>query len=368
MAEPPTLPTRLLWNLADALATLPRTSRSLVSSRRNRTMTTVMAGVTSVALLAVLGACGDDPAPDASDGDSPSPSVSASAEPSPTPTTSDAAASGDLPTVTGDFGEVPEVTVPDTDPPTDLMVEVLDEGKGRTVESGDVVVVNYLGARWEDGETFDSSFDRGPFGFGTGSGRVIPAWDSGLVGMKAGSRVLMVAPPDQAYGDQSPGGIIEPGDTLVFVIDIIGVHDASETAKGEPAPTEDDSLPYVSITPKEPQIVIPQGDPVNRLIAIPVVVGDGPKVKQGDTIVVQYKGVLWRNGKQFDASWGSQPFATSIGVGAVVSGWDKGLVGKTVGSRVMLVIPPKDGYGSTGSGAIKPTDTMVFAVDILAAY
>ena len=114
---------------------------------------------------------------------------------------------------------------------------------------------------------------------------------------------MLVTPPDQAYGDSPPGDPIQPGDTLVFVVDMLGAHKAGETAKGEPAPTEDDSLPYVSITPKEPEIVMPAGDPVNRLIAIPVVVGDGPKVQKGQTIVVQYKGALWRTGKEFDSSW-----------------------------------------------------------------
>ena len=100
------------------------------------------------------------------------------------------------------------------------------------------------------------------------------------------------------------------------------------------------ACPYVSITPKAPEIVIPAGDPPNRLIAIPVVVGDGPEVEKGDTVVVQYKGVLWRNGKEFDSSWSrEQPFVTAIGQGAVIPGWDKGLVGQTVGSRVMLVDP-----------------------------
>jgi peptidylprolyl isomerase len=105
------------------------------------------------------------------------------------------------------------------------------------------------------------------------------------------------------------------------------------------------------------------------LIAIPVVVGDGPEVKKGDTVVVQYKGVLWRNGAEFDSSWSrNQPFVFTIDQGAVISGWDKGLVGQTVGSRVMLVIPPKDGYGDAGQGPIKGTDTLVFAVDILGSY
>jgi peptidylprolyl isomerase len=86
--------------------------------------------------------------------------------------------------------------------------------------------------------------------------------------------------------------------------------------------------------------------------------------------MVQYTGVIWRTKKVFDSSWTrKQPYTTPIGVGQVIKGWDTGLVGQTVGSRVLLVVPPADGYGSAGSSAagIKGTDTLVFVVDIIAA-
>ncbi|MFL6182013.1 MAG: FKBP-type peptidyl-prolyl cis-trans isomerase [Actinomycetes bacterium] len=326
---------------------------------------------TSVVVLVGTTACGSDPETTTTSSDtSASPSVSSdSASPSPSKASSSSDGEAAMPTVKGGFGKPPTITVPDADPPSDLVVKVLSEGDGADVASGDLIVVDYLGVRWDDGATFDSSFDRGPAGFSIGTGAVIPGWDAGLVGLPVGSRVMLVAPPDQAYGDTPPGDPIQAGDTLVFVIDILGAHKADETAKGEPAPTEDDSLPSVSITPKEPEIVMPSADPVNRLIALPVVVGDGPKVQKGQTIVVQYKGALWRTGKEFDSSWSrGQPYAVSIGTGSVIPGWDKGLVGQTVGSRVLLVVPPKDGYGKAGQGPIKGTDTMVFAVDILGAY
>lgn len=345
---------------------------SAVSTARTKT---VIAVGGAFVLVAALAACGsstdssDTPNADASSSSSadgsgtPSPSTSASSSTEP-------AASGALPTVKGGFGETPTITVPDAEPPTDLVVKTLSQGDGLAVKSGETMVVNYAGVRWEDGQPFDSSFDRGaPAGFGIGVGAVIPGWDSGLVGVKAGTRVLMVLPPDQAYGDQPPGEPIQAGDTLVFVVDVLGSHAGDEAASGAPAPTEDDSLPAVSLSSKAPEITIPAGDPATRLIAIPVVVGDGPEVKKGDTLVVQYKGVLWRNGQEFDSSWSrKQPFVTAIGQGNVIPGWDKGLVGQTVGSRVMLVVPPKDGYGPDGQGPIKGTDTMVFAVDILGAY
>lgn len=320
-------------------------------------------------LVATLAACGDDsgssadPAASASSSDSQSTSPSQSA-------TGQPAATGELPTVDGDFGKAPTITVPDAEPPSELVVKTLSEGDGPAVKSGETIVVNYAGVRWDDGQTFDSSFDRGaPAGFAIGVQAVIPGWDAGLVGVKAGSRVLMVLPPDQAYGDNPPGDPIQAGDTLVFVVDVLGSHAADEAASGAPAPTEDDSLPSVSISAKAPEIVIPPGDPSNKLIVIPVVVGDGPKVEKGDTIVVQYKGVLWRTGKEFDSSWSrGAPLVTAIGEGMVIPGWDTGLVGQTVGSRVMLVVPPKEGYGDAGQGTIKGTDTMVFAVDILGTY
>ncbi|MCZ3386999.1 MAG: FKBP-type peptidyl-prolyl cis-trans isomerase [Actinomycetia bacterium] len=323
----------------------------------------------ALVLVAMLAGCGDDPDPVSE----PLPSASSSSSPSASASESgndEPAASGELPTVDGEYGQPPTITVPDGAPPSDLVVKTLSQGSGPSVEAGETIVVDYAGVRWEDGQTFDSSFDRGsPVGFGIGVGASIPGWDTGLVGVKAGTRVLMVLPPDEAYGDTSPGEPIQAGDTLVFVVDVLGSHAGNEAAGGEPAPTEDDSLPYVSITPKEPQIVPPAGDPSSRLIVMPVVVGDGPGVKNGDTVVVQYKGVLWRNGEEFDSSWSrKEPFVTTIGQGAVIPAWDKGLVGQTVGSRVMLVFPPKDGYGEAGSGQIKGTDTMIFAVDILGTY
>jgi peptidylprolyl isomerase len=336
-----------------------------------RRRTSLVALGSALVLLATLTACGDDTDPAAEPVTSSSSSASASPSGSASATTSEtSSATGELPTVKGGFGQAPTISVPDAEPPSDLVVKTLEQGKGPATKAGETIVVNYAGVRWDDGQVFDSSFDRGaPAGFGIGVGAVIPGWDSGLVGVKAGTRVLMVLPPDQAYGDTPPGDPIQAGDTLVFVVDVLGSHAGNAAAKGDPAPTEDDSLPYVSITPRAPEIVVPPGSPSKQLIVIPVVVGKGAKVQKGDTVVVQYKGVLWRNGKEFDSSWSrEQPFVTTIGQGAVIPGWDKGLVGQTVGSRVMLVVPPKDGYGSAGQGEIKGTDTMVFAVDILGAY
>lgn len=326
------------------------------------------------ALPLALMACGS--ADDAAAPASPVSSTSSDAtDASATPSDSESATNSPgsdtaaLPDVSGDFGEPPQITVPDAEPPSELQVETLSKGDGAKVTSGQTIVVNYAGVRWEDGETFDSSFDGGgPAGFAIGVGAVIKGWDQGLVGQTVGSRVLLVIPPDLAYGDQAQGPI-QAGDTLVFVVDILGAHSGTETARGELTPTEDDALPAVTVLPKKPEIFVPPGNPPPNLVAVPVVTGSGPKVQSGDTVVVQYLGVTWSKGKEFDSSWSrSEPFVTPIGDGQVIAGWDQGLVGQTVGSRVLLVIPPKLGYGSQGSGSIKPGETLVFAVDILGTY
>jgi peptidylprolyl isomerase len=118
---------------------------------------------------------------------------------------------------------------------------------------------------------------------------------------------------------------------------------------------------------------VPGGNPPANLTTKVLIKGTGPAVADGNTVVVQYVGAIWRNGDQFDSSWKrSQPFGFAIGASPsqVIAGWDKGLAGQTVGSRVMLVIPPADGYGKAGSpqAHIKPTDTLVFVVDILGAF
>ena len=280
---------------------------------------------------------------------------------------------GALPTVTGGFGEVPEITVPDTDPPADLQTVVLEEGDGPEVVAEQLLVVDYAGVTWDGGESFDSSFDRGqPAAFPIGVGAVIPGWDSGLVGQTIGSRVLLVIPPDLAYGDNPPtGSPITAGATLVFVVDILAQHAGDDSAAGEATPIEDDGVPVLTVPPGEPELKIPPGKAPPKILAESVVTGDGPVVEAGQLLVVQYVGKVWRTGKTFDSSWRrGQPAGFAIGVGGVIPGWDSGLVGKTVGSRVLLVLPPDQAYGDNPppNSGIQPGDTLVFGVDILGAY
>jgi peptidylprolyl isomerase len=118
--------------------------------------------------------------------------------------------------------EKPEVDFPEGPPPSDLEVTDRSEGEGRIAEPGSTAVVHYVGVSYSTGEQFDSSWDRGdPFAFPLGAGSVIAGWDRGVVGMRVGGRRRLVIPPDLAYGDRGAGAAIAPGETLIFVVDLL---------------------------------------------------------------------------------------------------------------------------------------------------
>jgi len=117
----------------------------------------------------------------------------------------------------------------------------------------------------------------------------------------------------------------------------------------------------------KPSIQLPAATKPAALVAQPLITGAGPAVKTGQTITVHYSGWLW-DGTLFDSSWErGSTFSTTIGSGEVIKGWETGLVGKTVGSQILLVVPSALGYGATANGSIPGGSTLVFVVDILNA-
>ncbi len=118
----------------------------------------------------------------------------------------------------------PTVTIPDTPAPTDLVKDDLEVGSGDEAVAGQSVKVHYVGVAWSDGQEFDSSWNRNdPFDFTLGAGQVIQGWDQGVAGMKVGGRRRLTIPPAMGYGSRGAGGAIKPNETLVFVVDLLGV-------------------------------------------------------------------------------------------------------------------------------------------------
>jgi FKBP-type peptidyl-prolyl cis-trans isomerase len=280
------------------------------------------------------------------------------------------ASSTPIPAVTAGaaFGEKPTVAKGSGNPPGNLVVKTLSQGNGPTVKKGDFVSANYLGQLWNSDQPFDNSFDRGqPLAIQAGAGQVIKGWDQGLMGQKVGSRIEMSIPPDLAYGAQGQPPTIPANSTLVFVVDIVKSTGGGGTAKGVVHPQNDASLPKIGTNTdgKAPSIDLPKVSPPKNLVANYVIEGAGPAVKSSDTVLVQYKGVLWDGGKQFDSTYDrGQP--ASLPLNSVVPGYAQGMTGKKVGSRVLIVIPPKLGYGTQGQPPTIPANsTLIFSVDII---
>jgi peptidylprolyl isomerase len=278
--------------------------------------------------------------------------------------------------VSGGFGKAPKVTIPDAKADSKLTVRTLVTGTGAAFGKTDAFVGNYAIYLWSgtSHRLLQSTFKAGgkPTLF---AGTLLPGLETALVGKKMGSRVLAVIPPKDGFGttgDAQAG--IKPTDTLVFVVDMIKDFSGTASASGQPVSSGGSGLPTVTAAPgSAPVIKVPGTKPPATLISKVLIRGTGPAVAPGDTVVVQYVGVNWRTGQAFDSSWKrAQPFGFTIGANPsqVIKGWDQGLDGQTVGSRVLLVIPPADGYGKAGSpqAGIKGSDTLVFVVDILGAF
>ncbi|MFJ3335821.1 FKBP-type peptidyl-prolyl cis-trans isomerase [Streptomyces sp. NPDC086766] len=332
--------------------------------RRRSLLLSVPAG------LVTLAACGNDKADSGKASDSASPSASASA---PSAAPSPKIVSGPLPAITAGakFGEKPTVAKGSGEPSKDLAVKTVVAGGGRPVAEGDYVQANYLGQVWATAKVFDNSYDRKtPLLIKLSQGTIIDGWRYGLAGKKVGSRVQMAVPPTWGYGKQgNPQAGIKGSDTLVFVVDVVDTFNAKSSAKGKDVPQNDAALPKVGTNTdgQAPSVDVSKKPAPKKLVAEYVIEGDGEEVAADNTVLVQYKGVLWDSGKEFDSTYGRHAL-TSFSLQQVVKGWAQGLTGKKVGSRVLIVIPPSLGYGENPppNSGIKKDSTLVFSVDILA--
>ncbi|MGW2252517.1 FKBP-type peptidyl-prolyl cis-trans isomerase [Kitasatospora sp. NPDC001660] len=277
-----------------------------------------------------------------------------------------------LPTIAGDFGKKADIQVPSDQPDGSFVVKVLSEGTGPKVDKSNWTTVDYTAKNWNTGKDIPSSFDQGQKQqiFQAGTDALIPALDQAVLGKKAGSRVLVVAPPAAAFGAQGkPDMSIGAKDNLIFVIDIRNTTAPDATVSGTVTPPPA-GFPQVKDNGKKPADITPvagAADPTELKTHV-LIKGTGPVVEKGEKVVVQYTGALFKDGKVFDSSLGKgQAFSFPVGGGQVIQGWDQGLAGQTVGSRVELVIPAALAYGDKGQGDIPANAPLVFVVDILDA-
>jgi FKBP-type peptidyl-prolyl cis-trans isomerase len=278
--------------------------------------------------------------------------------------------------VSGAFGKAPSFSVPKAKPAATKQIKELIHGSGAAVTKDGFVVLQLVGYKWSasGGKELLNTYRKGMPALGPASRLTgLPALDNELTGRKAGSRIQLTL-PYRDVGDQIAQQIqLARTDDFVVTVDVVATFGKTAAAQGTPQKVDDKSLPAVTAGPagKPPTVKIPAVAEPSKLQVKTLIQGTGPVVAKGRTLVVQYHGELWRNGSVFDSSWQrGMPAAFPIGVGQVIPGWDKGLVGQKVGSRVLLVVPPKDAYGAKGTpdGKIKGTDTLVFVIDILGSY
>jgi peptidylprolyl isomerase len=250
----------------------------------------------------------------------------------------------DLPSVAGSFGTKPSFSFPTKTAPPTLKSTVLRAGKGAVVAKGDLLVADYLGQVW-GGKVFDNSYDRKvPTGFVIGSGKVIPGWDSVLVGKKIGDRVLMSIPPADGYGAQgnSQAGILGT-DTLVFVVDIVASYgpSAAGDSKAVRQPVKTPGVTVKGALGAVPTVAVAKGTkgPAKPTVTV-LAKGSGQPVATG-VLILQYVAVGY-DGQSAGSTWkDGAPSAFPVS-DSPTTPFDA-LRGVPLGSRVLLQLPAATG-------------------------
>jgi len=305
-------------------------------------------------VLVTLTAC--SPATDAADCDAPVSSGAAS----------------DLVSVTGDFGSVPQVDFPTPLKTDSTQRSQIIEGDGPGLVLGQKVQVDLSVFNGTTGESIEkSSYDGETTANFVLNDATIAGLTDGLLCAQVGSRIAVVASPEDAFGPA--GGNADIGvaedDSIVFVLDVVKSY---LTQADGAAQLPEAGLPAVVLAEDgTPGVIVPSADPPTDLEVGVLKKGDGDVVEDGAIVTVHYTGVIWDSKTVFDSSWAKGSPAAFVAAdgttteGGVIPGFANALIGQTVGSQIVAVIPPDQGYGDQASDTIPAGSTLVFVVDIL---
>jgi FKBP-type peptidyl-prolyl cis-trans isomerase len=236
-------------------------------------------------------------------------------------------------------------------------------GTGPAINPTSLVTVHYLGVNATDEFEFTPAWNAGPSTFYVNS--VVKGFTDGLLDKHAGDRVLIVVNAKDAFG--ATGNLqatVRPNDSVIFLVDIDAVAPMQAHPQGVPSLQYDPTGNPSKFTADDSTTKHP-----TELGVYPVVEGTGPVVKAGDHISVDYFGQIYPDKAIFNP-WNGQPFDVTLGAtsgpGSVIKGWDQGLTGQRVGTRLVLVVPPDLGYGDKAQGTTIPANsTLIFAIEIL---
>lgn len=323
----------------------------------------VFAAGVALSLTLVLGACSGTAEDKNSASASPTASVTTAATVSPTTTVSPTKTpppvkpSKDLSGITVSGGAIPKIKVPKPWAIDKTTSKVLKAGTSSQVVKEGLIEINYVGVNGRTGEQFDTSYGKSPLTMDVG--HFVPGFTKSLVGQKVGSRVLMGIPSKDGYPEGA--GDIKPGDTIVFVVDILSAQFSEpQGTKGQTPPGIE-----VNVGAKGPTVKVSSSavKPA-KLGSYELIKGTGRAVGAKDSVTLRYSGFTW-DGKQFVDGW--QPAAGTLD--DVIKGWQDGIVGKPVGSRLVLVIPPALAYpdGRNTQPTLAPGQTLIYVIDVLHA-
>ncbi len=280
-------------------------------------------------------------------------------------------AGGGLDNVTVSKAANPKVKVDKGFTATKTTTRIVSPGSGLALASGDAIKVNYVAINGRTGKEFDNSFTSDkPLTLTLSETSVLPGFVKGLKGKKVGSRVLVAIPPKDGFGRAEPDLGMKKDDTMVFLFDVVAK--VPTAAAGKPKDLPKDLPKLVLNSDSEPskfERTSSTAAKKDRESADVVIEGDGPAITLGQTLSVHYLGQIYPSGKIFDSSWARKaPSSFQLAEGQLIKCWTDELVGKKVGSRVVLVCPADVAYGKEGSGEnIQPGDTLIFSIDLLDA-
>lgn len=318
----------------------------------------VPGAVAAMALVLALAGCTGDPAPTPTGSGSPV-AVSGCVEPGPV---------SDGVVITGDLGAEPNVSFEEPLEVEHTQRTVAIEGGGAAVTEGSVISLDFMVYDGTTGAVATGTpyAEQGRALVVVDEEQLLPGFVATLLCSTEGSRVVGVVPAEDAFGGEGQPDLgIAAGDTIVFVADIVSVLPTQADGEERPLPQDFPALDLEFADDGQPTVGVPEAEPPADLKIGVLLAGDGPVVGPQDEFTVHYQGVNWRTGEVFDETWGDAPRSFT----SVISGFAKAVVGQTVGSRVVVVVPPGEGYGAGGNegAGIEGSDTIVFVIDILAA-
>ncbi|MBW3087552.1 FKBP-type peptidyl-prolyl cis-trans isomerase [Bifidobacterium sp. 82T24] len=267
-------------------------------------------------------------------------------------------------TASGKLGEKPKVTFKTPFTVKNATYQILQKGDGDVIEDGDRLCTQQMILDAKSGEEVDNTWDKNTpeCGILVKKNSIDDAYYNLFKGMKVNTTIALGV--DTSSGSTSSGTL----EKYINVMTIVSKSKAITKATGDKVTNIPSDLPKVTLASNgKPSLDLNGYKPGNKLVVQTLIKGKGAKVKETQTVSAHYTGWLASNGKQFDSSW-DRGEPSDFALNQVVKGWTQGLTGQTVGSQVLLVIPPSLGYGSQAQNGIPANSTLIFVVDILAAY